>query len=73
MSIAIRALLFWIVHWFFSIGDHWPHRAEDFPVHGYIHHVHTEAPQYAIQSDKSRHAAYHKGCALRLVGGESQD
>ncbi|WP_241162512.1 DUF2945 domain-containing protein [Acidithiobacillus ferrivorans] len=44
----------------------------DFPVHGYIHHAGSEDPQYAIQSDKSRHVAYHKGGALRLVGEGSQ-
>lgn len=70
----------------FAVGDHvtWNSEAgwvtgviiavqsEDFPVHGYIHHASPEDPQYAIQSDKSRHVAYHKGNALRLVGKGSQ-
>ncbi|CDQ09903.1 conserved protein of unknown function [Acidithiobacillus ferrivorans] len=47
-------------------------QTEDFPVHGYIHHASSEDSQYAIQSDKSRHVAYHKGGALRLVGEGSQ-
>ncbi|MDD3761588.1 MAG: DUF2945 domain-containing protein [Acidithiobacillus sp.] len=65
----------------FAVGDHVTWNSEvgrvtgrivaiheqDFPVHGYIHHASPEDPQYAIQSDKSRHVAYHKGAALRLV------
>ncbi|WP_414041190.1 DUF2945 domain-containing protein [Acidithiobacillus sp. M4-SHS-6] len=47
-------------------------QTEDFPVHGYTHHASQEDPQYAIQSDKSRHVAYHNGGALRLVGEVSQ-
>lgn len=45
---------------------------QDFPVHGYTHHASPEDPQYAIQSDKSRHVAYHKGAALRLVDEKSR-
>jgi hypothetical protein len=69
----------------FAIGDHvtWNSEAgwvtgvviavhdQDFPVHGYTHHASPEDPQYVIQSDKSRHVAYHKGGALRLMGGGS--
>ncbi|MBU2808160.1 DUF2945 domain-containing protein [Acidithiobacillus ferrooxidans F221] len=70
----------------FAVGDHvtWNSEAgrvtgriiaiheQDFPVHGYTHHASPEDPQYAIQSDKSRHVAYHKGGILRLAEGGSQ-
>ena len=70
----------------FAVGDHvtWNSEAgwvtgviiavqmEDFPVHGYIHHASPEDPQYAIQSDKSRHVAYHKSGVLRFVGEGSR-
>lgn len=66
----------------FAVGDHVTWNSEsgsvtgvitgihtrNFPVHGYTHHASPEDPQYAIQSDKSRHVAYHKGGALRLLG-----
>ena len=44
---------------------------QDFLVHGYTHHASPEDPQYAIQSDTSRHVAYHKGTALRFVDEKS--
>ena len=70
----------------FVVGDHviWNSEAgrvtgrivgiheQDFPVHGYTHHASLEDPQYAIQSDKSHHVAYHKGAALRLVDDKSR-
>ena len=34
---------------------------------GYVHHARPDAPQYAIQSDKTDHVALHKGSALRKI------
>ncbi|MGA8143295.1 MAG: DUF2945 domain-containing protein [Candidatus Acidiferrales bacterium] len=39
----------------------------DVRVKGYVHHASKEEPQYLIKSDKTGHAAIHKGKALRLV------
>ncbi len=36
----------------------------DFDYKGYTHHATKEDPQYAIQSDKTNHAAVHKGKAI---------
>ncbi|MGH7744198.1 MAG: DUF2945 domain-containing protein [Candidatus Dormibacteria bacterium] len=34
---------------------------------GYTHHATKEEPQFFIKSDKTDHAALHKGSALRLL------
>ncbi|MDA8093169.1 MAG: DUF2945 domain-containing protein [Betaproteobacteria bacterium] len=71
----------------FAVGDHvtWNSEAgwvtgrivaiheRDFPVHGYTHRASPDDPQYAIQSDKSRHVAYHRGAALRFADEKSRD
>jgi Hypervirulence associated proteins TUDOR domain len=38
---------------------------EDLDYKGYTHHASKDDPQYEIKSDKTDHAALHKGAALR--------
>jgi hypothetical protein len=65
----------------FKIGDHlrWNSEAgrvrgviikkitSDMKFKGYVHHASREEPQYIINSDKTEHAAIHKGTVLRQV------
>ena len=62
----------------FRVGDHvsWNSEAgrvsgritkvhrENFTLNGYTRHCTPDDPQYAIESDKTDHVAYHKGRAL---------
>ncbi len=66
----------------FKVGDHVGGNSEaghvsgritaiptqDFDWKGYHHRASPDDPQYEIESDKTDHAAVHKGASLRRLG-----